>query len=248
MHLEEYFASLVQTHSWSTVKVDHNGLQFFYSHVLKKEWPWVQIVKPPKKKVLPDVLSRDEVARVINSTRELRYQVFILTAYAMGLRLGEALNLTVADIDSDRMRVHIRQGKGKKDRFVTLPQSTLNALRTYWASHRHPKYVFPRGKNAETRRIAKDPMDRGGLQKAFKAILKTCRIHKHITPHSLRHYYGTHLTEANIHLRAIQCEMGHECPKTTAVYTQLTDEVTQDTRSIINALMDELDIALDGEV
>lgn len=247
-HLKEYFAALVQTHSWSTVKVDRNGLQFFYTHVLKKEWPWVAIVKPPQKKVLPDVLSREEVAHFINRTRELRYQVFILTSYSMGLRLGEALNLTVADIDSQRMRVHVRQGKGKKDRSVTLPQKTLNALRTYWATHRNPKYLFPRGKDPKCRFGARQPMDRGGLQKAFKAILKTCHIHKNITPHSLRHCYGTHLMEANIHLRAIQSEMGHECPKTTALYTQLTDDVTQDTRAMINTLMDELDISLDGEV
>lgn len=247
-HLKDYFTALVHTHSWSTVKVDRNGLQFFYTHVLKKEWTWIEMVKPPVKKVLPDVLSREEVTRFINSARELRYQVFILTSYSMGLRLGETLNLTVGDIDSQRMRVHVRQGKGKKDRSVTLPQRTLHALRTYWTTHRNPTFIFPRGKDSKLRHQAHQPIDRGGLQKAFKAILQHCRIRKNITPHSLRHCYGTHLMEANIHLRAIQYEMGHECPKTTAIYTQLTDEVTQDTRTMINALMDELDIALDGEV
>jgi len=110
----------VKSHSWSTVKVDRNGLQFFYKHIIKKDWQWVDIVKPPQKTVLPDILSVEEVERLINGTRELRYQIFILTAYSMGLRLGEALGLQVGDIDKERMKVHVRQGKGKKCRFLLL--------------------------------------------------------------------------------------------------------------------------------
>lgn len=91
-------------------------------------------------------------------------------------------------------------------------------------------------------------MDRSGLQKSFKAILKSCNIHKDITPHSLRHCYGAHLTASNLHLRAIQFEMGHACPKTTAIYTQLTDEIHQNTQLIINTLMDQLEVKLDGAV
>ncbi len=187
-HLKEYFSALVKTHSWSTVKLDRNGLQFFYKHVLNKKWHWVDIVKPPQQKVLPDILTVKEVERVINGTRELRYQTFILTAYSMGLRLGEALNLKVGDIDSARMKVHIRQGKGKKDRFVTLPKTSLMALRHYWCSHRHPTLLFPAGKTPELRRSATQVMDRGGLQKSFKVIVKDCGIHKPVTIHSLRHY------------------------------------------------------------
>lgn len=112
-HLKAYFAALVQSHSWSTVKVDRNGLQFFYKHILNKTWAWVDIVKPPQQKVLPDILTRTEIERLINGARELRYQTFILTAYSMGLRLGEVLNLQPGDIDSARMKVHVRQGKGK---------------------------------------------------------------------------------------------------------------------------------------
>ena len=127
--LKDYFGSLVKTHSWSTVKVDRNGLQFFYKHVLNKDWKWVEIVKPPQTKVLPDILTLKEIERVINHTRELRYQTFILVSFSMGLRLGETLNLKVGDIDAERMKVHIRQGKGKKDRFVILPDRALQALR-----------------------------------------------------------------------------------------------------------------------
>src|SRR5690554_305147 len=112
--LETYFHDLVQSHSWSTVKVDRNGLQFFYRHVLKKDWQWVDIVKPPRKRTLPDLLTRAEIERLINGTRELRYQSFILAAYSMGLRLSEVLCLQIRDIDSARMQVHVRQSKGNK--------------------------------------------------------------------------------------------------------------------------------------
>jgi site-specific recombinase XerD len=215
--LKDYFTALVKSHSWSTVKVDRNGLQFFYKFVLNKEWAWVEIVKPPTRKVLPDILTLREVERLINGTRELRYQTFILATYSMGLRLGEALNLRVGDIDQERMKVHVRQGKGRKDRFVTLPKITLLALRAYWVTHRNAKLLFPSGKAPTNRHLAHTPMDRGGLQKSIRVIVRDCGIHKSITVHSLRHSYGAHLVEAGVNLRAIQHEMGHECPKTTAL-------------------------------
>jgi integrase/recombinase XerD len=246
--LKDYFTALVKSHSWSTVKVDRNGLQFFYKHVLNKEWAWVEIVKPPVKKVLPDILTLREVERLINGTRELRYQTFILTAYSMGLRLGETLHLKVGDIDQERMKVHIRQGKGKKDRFVILPMTTLLALRQYWVTHRHPKLLFPGGKTPEARRVATGQMDRGGLQKSMRTIVRDCGIHKAITIHSLRHSYGAHLVEAGLNLRAIQHEMGHECPKTTALYTQLTEVTQQNTDKLINRLVDRMSLSLDGEL
>jgi integrase len=158
----------------------------------------------------------------------------------MGLRLGEALSLRISDIDSERMKVHIRQAKGKKDRYVTLPLLSLEALRRYWATHRNPKLLFPTGRTPEERHQAETFMDRGGLQKSFKAIVKDVGIHKAITLHSLRHCYGMLLTDAGIGLRAIQQEMGHECPKTTAIYTQLSSYTQHDTDRRINGLMGRL--------
>ena len=125
--LNEYFDWLVRERSWSTVKVDRNGLQFFFKHVLGKQWQWVDIVKAPVVKRLPDVLSADELTRVFNATREVRYQTYFLTVYSMGLRLGEGLTLRVGDIDADSMRVHLRNAKGRKDRFVTLPQGEVGS-------------------------------------------------------------------------------------------------------------------------
>lgn len=245
--LKQYFNDLIQTHSWSTIKLDRNGLQFFYKHVLGKQWQWVDIVKPPQVKSLPDILTSDEISLIINSTREIRYQTYILTVYSMGLRLGEALNLKVGDIDAKQARVHIRHGKGGKDRFVTLPDLTLKALRKYWSTHRHRTLLFPTGKTPDDRRKAKAHMDKGGTQRSFKAIVQSCNIHKHVTIHSLRHCYGTHLVEEGLHLRAIQKELGHESPKTTARYTQLTEPARLNATETINTMVNRLTITLDGE-
>ena len=123
--LETYFAQLVDSHSWSTVKVDRNGLQFYWRYVLKLDWQWVNIIKPPKIHTIPDILTPAEIEQLIGATRKLRYRVFLLTTYSMGLRLEEALSLQVGDIDAGRNQVHIRRGKGHKDRLVPLPDLTL---------------------------------------------------------------------------------------------------------------------------
>ena len=124
-NLKQYFNSLIQTHSWSTVKSDRNGLQFFYRYTLNKQWEWLAIVKPPQVKSIPDILTAKQVSQVINRTHKRRYQVFFMTLYSMGLSLSEGLNLTIHDIDGLQMQVHIRDGKGGKDRLVPLPSRTL---------------------------------------------------------------------------------------------------------------------------
>src|SRR3989339_1818782 len=106
--LKIYFAGLVESHSWSTVKIDRNGLQFFWRHVLKKDWEWIKIIKPPKVYRVPNILTPVEVEQLIGATRKLRYRVFLLTTYSMGLRLGETLALQGGDIDGQRKQVHIR--------------------------------------------------------------------------------------------------------------------------------------------
>ncbi|WP_445364831.1 phage integrase N-terminal SAM-like domain-containing protein [Microbulbifer sp. ANSA003] len=134
--LEQYFSELVDSHSWSTVKVDRNGLQFFWKHILKREWRWLGIVT--KIQSLPDILTPQEITQLIGAARKLRYRVFILTTYSMGLRLSETLALEVGDIDAGRKQVHIRRGKGHKDRRVPLPNLTCCTLRSLWCRHRHP--------------------------------------------------------------------------------------------------------------
>lgn len=221
--LKTCFASLLETRSWSTIKLDRNGLQFFYRHVLEKQWEWVDIIKPPQARALPDILTREETFRLINTVHKLRYRVFFLTVYSMGLRLGEGLQLQVGDMDGQRHRVHIRAAKGGKDRYVPLPDLTLQSLRRFWTTHRHPRLLFP---NPVGGRFAATAMDRGGVQAAMKAAVADCGIRRKISVHSLRHGYATHLLEIGVDLREIQVILGHVRPETTARYAQLT-EVTR---------------------
>ena len=233
--LKQYFNSLIQTHSWSTIKLDRNGLQFFYRYTLNKQWQWLNIVKPPQVKRLPDILTPKQVGLLISQTRKQRYQVFFLTLYSMGLRLSEGLNLTVFDIDSQLMQLHIREGKGGKDRLVPLPLRTLNALRQHWLIHRHPTLIFPglgQGKNA--------PMDKGGVQKAMKQVMRDCRIKKRISPHSLRHCFATHLLDQGLDLRSLQVLLGHASLKTTERYAHLTPQKQKNTAKAVNLLTDTL--------
>ncbi len=169
----------METHSWSTVKVDCWAFKFFWQFVLEKDRQWVNIVKPPKVKSLPDILTPSEIEQLIGKTRKLRYRVFLLATYSMGLRLSETLSLQVGDIDGKRKQVHIRRGKGHKDRFVPLPDLTLQGLRELWCKHKHPKLLFPNA-NGPIHRIkyAKSHMDRGGAQNAMKVVVDECGIKK----------------------------------------------------------------------
>jgi site-specific recombinase XerD len=242
--LNAYFDALIVSHSWSTVKTDRNGLQFFYKYVLRIQWRWIDIVKPPQTKTLPDILTQGEISHIIQATHQARYQAYIFTTYSLGLRLSETLHLTIADIDSPRHLIHIRHGKGLIDRFVSLPDKTLQVLRQYWVTHRNSTFLFPAGKDDKARHLATSPMSSGGIQKSFKAIVKSCGIHKHVTIHTLRHCYGTHLVEAGLNLTAIHHQMGHQSPRVTVGYIQMTDPIQQNTREMINTLIAQVNIDL----
>lgn len=133
----DYFAELVETHSWSTVKLDLYGLKFYYAHVLRQPWVAPGLIKPPRTQRLPDIVSVGETRRIIAATRVLSYRVFFFTLYSLGLRLGEGLRLQVGDINAARGREHVRDAKGNKDRFVPLPRATHRHLRGFWQVHRN---------------------------------------------------------------------------------------------------------------
>jgi site-specific recombinase XerD len=177
--LTDYFSDLVASHSWSTVKLDLYGLKFYTAHVLRKPWVAPGLIKPPKSQRLPDIVTVGEAQRLFAATRVVSYRVFYFTLYSLGLRLGEGLRLQVGDIDAVRQRVHIRDAKGNRDRFVPLPQSTHHLLRRFWSVHRNPVLLFPSRlgglKGAAT---ATTPMDPGGVQTTLHKVIEACGLKK----------------------------------------------------------------------
>ena len=241
--LLDYFHDLLQRLSWSGVKLDLYGLKFFYTHVLKKRWTDIPIIKAPKTKRIPDIVTIDEANQIFSSTRKLSYRVLFYTLYSLGLRLGEGLKLEVGDIDPVRQRVHIRDAKGNKDRLVPLPQNTLQVLRQFWSLHKHPTLLFPsRQGGLKKAHEATSFLDRGGVQLTMRLVVKELKLNKQITCHSLRHSYATHCLEAGVDMLELQKILGHVSLVTTAKYTHLTTITTQRADQQINTLMDQFKI------
>jgi integrase len=179
--LTDYFTDLLSSHSWSAVKLDLYGLKFYYTHALRKPWKHLALIKPPKTRRLPDIVTIEEAQRVFEATHKLSYRVFYFTLYSLGLRLGEGLRLKVGDIDAPRQRVHIRDSKGNKDRFVPLPEVTLNSLRRFWSVHRNPVWLFPnRHGGLKSAHRATTPLDRGGVQITLRQVVQGCGIKKRL--------------------------------------------------------------------
>jgi integrase/recombinase XerD len=179
--LLDYFHELLERLSWSAVKLDLYGLKFFYTYVLNKTWQDIPLIKPPKTKRIPDIITIDETQRLFKSTNRLSYRVLYFTLYSLGLRLGEGLRLTVGDIDKDRMRVLIRNAKGNKDRLVPLPSSTLWVLRRFWQLHQHPTLLFPNRKGGlKNARLAVSHLDRGGVQVTMAAVVREMGLKKRL--------------------------------------------------------------------
>ena len=238
--LRRYFLHLMNEKrlSPSSCRVAHYAIRFLYVKTLGQAWPADLVVRPQKETKLPVVLSVDEVQRILGCVRRPRYQVCLSTIYACGLRLNEGISLQVADIDGERMMLHVRQGKKAKDRYVPLPEATLEMLRSFWTLHRHPTLLFPgRPREGEPYAAADTPMSSSGVQRAMRAAVKTSGIQKHATVHTLRHSYATHLLEAGVNLRLIQAYLGHSSPKTTARYTHVTRPAEMTASEAINRIV-----------
>jgi integrase/recombinase XerD len=226
----------------STFTIALCGLKFFYEQTLQRTWTIFELARPAETSRLPVVLSTAEVRLVLNAVRLQPYRVCLTVLYASGLRLREGVELEVADIDGARGLLHIRQGKGRQDRYVPLPPHALEQLRQYWATHRDPRWVFPARWHALASRggAAPQPMDPSSVQKAFRAAVRAAGIIKPATVHTLRHSYATHLLEAGVDLRVIQLYLGHRSPRTTARYTHLTSPTEQRALAAINRVMAEV--------
>ena len=181
--LTNYFTDLLASHSWSAVKLDLYGYKFYVIHVLRQPWAMPRLIRPPKASRLPDIVTVQQAQTLFAATRILSYRVFFFTLYSLGLRLSEGLALRVADIDAQRGRVHIRDAKGNRDRFVPLPATTLVALRRFWLEHRNPELLFPnRHGGLRAAAQASTPLDRGGVQRALRQVALACGIKKKSVP------------------------------------------------------------------
>lgn len=241
--LRDYFLYVKNAKSWSrsTSTIAICGIKFFYENTIKRDWTTLTFVCTKRERKLPVILSKEEVRSTLRNVRLLRYQVCLTTIYSCGLRLQEGTHLQVKDIDSARGLIHVHCGKGAKDRYVPLPNRTLQLLREHWKSHRNSVLLFPaagRGGNLMPTNI--NPMPKASVQIAFKDALKLSAIHKRASVHTLRHSYATHLLEAGVNLRLIQIWLGHNTPTTTSVYTHLTVKAKAMASQSINELMKDL--------
>jgi integrase/recombinase XerD len=238
--VRDYFLHLKNDRKFASgsLVIAYSAIKFFYSHTTPRDWPTLQRLRVRKEKKLPDVLSVDEVRRLIAAVRTHHNRAYFWAVYSLGLRLEEGLHLQVGDIDSQRMLVHVRRGKGAKDRYVPLPGRTLKVLREYWATHRHPEWLFPaRGRDGHQKATADQPMTRSSVQKALSRVVQELGFQKAISVHSLRHSYATHLLEAGVNLRLIQQYLGHSSLNTTMVYLHLTTASQQQAVARIETLM-----------
>ena len=243
--LREFFLHLKNDKEFASgsLRVAYSGVKFFYTRTCKRKWETLAQMRIKDVKSLPEVLTIDQSHRVIDCCTTQRMSVFFWTVYSLGLRLEEALNLHVGDLDSNRMMVHVHRGKGAKDRYIPLPEATLKLLRQFWLTHRHPVFVFPAdGRNhrgvshPSGPSQAKTPMSVTAVQGAIKLITKQINFGKKISTHTLRHCYATHLLEAGVPLRLIQQYLGHSSLQTTMIYLHLTDTAAIDAQKVINEL------------
>ena len=225
----------------ASIRQARAALRLFYEKVVKVSgWTVFDEVRTKDTRPLPSVLSRGEVAAVLGQLKVPRFVAVLRLIYACGLRLGEAVALEVRDIDAAQGRLHVRDGKGGKQRFVPLPAALLPELRAYWATHRHPRFLFPaagrdwrvhRRATAEAQAAAlaaqqhraERPMSESSVQNAFRLALAASGVAKPASVHTLRHSYATHLLEEGVNLRAVSAYLGHASLEHTTVYLHLTE-------------------------
>jgi integrase/recombinase XerD len=205
------------------------ALRFFYRVTLGQALVMDRIVCQKEARKLPVVLSRQEVQQCFAAARRLKSRVLLMTIYAAGLRVSEVVGLKVSDIDSQRMTLHVRQGKRKKDRYVMLSETLLAELRRYWQAYRPTDWLFP-GKKPHKQ------LERQTVYGICQVVARRARLRKRISPHTLRHTFATHLYEAGTDLRTIQALLGHRSLRTTALYTFVSLDKVAATTSPLDLL------------
>ena len=241
--LRRYLLFIKNEQHWeaNSLNVAYSGLKFFYKTTCPREWATLKNLRVPKSDKLPTVLSIPEVDQLMAAVRKPLMRCFLWTVYALGLRLQEALHLQVNDIDSRRMVVHVRRGKGHKDRLVPLTPYTLDLLRRTWATHRNPLWIFPaEGRDHKRARTAQRPMEPTTPQSCMKKVVNELGWGKRgVTIHTLRHCFATHLLEAGVNLRQIQKYLGHATLLTSTIYLHLTTVGEEAAIAKLKQLLDE---------
>lgn len=218
--VERYLLHLLEERklAHSSCNVVCSALQFFYRVTLKRREAEFCLPRSKAPSKLPQILAREEIARLFEKTANPKHRAFLMTTYAAGLRLQEACRLKVADIDSERMTLRIEQGKGAKDRYTVLSPRLLTELRRYWIAHRPSHWLFPGARDAG------HPMRPKSAQRIFYAAKARAGITKQCGIHGLRHAFATHLLEGGVDVHTIQRLMGHGSLSTTARYFHLAQK------------------------
>jgi len=216
--------------SWSAIHVARAALRFLYVRVLKQRWFDEEIQAPKRHPRLPTVLSPEEITRILDSTRNLKHWTMIATLYATGIRASELLKLKASDIDSERMVLHIREGKGQVPRDLGLSTVLLERLRIYWKWQKPKTWLFP------SRQQQQNPMDSKSLRVTCANAGRRAAIKKHVHPHVFRHSFATHLLDQGADLRTIQVLLGHTDLQTTARYLRVSTKRIQAVASPFDAL------------
>lgn len=224
-----------------TVTIALCGIKFFYEKTLKRDWSLTGVPVPKRQKPLPVVLSHKEVVAILSGLTEVRHRACLSLIYACGLRLGEACRIELTDIDRSRGLLHVRGGKGARDRYVPLPVPILPSLEACWRSHRNGTWLFPRvGRGGRQGQMSDRHVPLGTIQQAFRKAYQASGVTKKVSVHSLRHAYATHLLEAGVDLQQIQKWLGHSSPATTTIYAHLTEQSTKASARVVCELMRDL--------
>jgi integrase/recombinase XerD len=211
--------------------IQRNALRHLFQDTLGRADALEAVSRPKRERRLPVVLSREEVRRLFAVVKNLKHKALLMTAYDAGLRLSELLNLRIEDIDSERMAIRIRQGKGKKDRYARLSPGLLGLLREYWRLERPETLLFP----GACRRKRYDLATPGQI---LKILCRKAGITKRVSMHTLRHSFATHLLEAGTDLRMIQQLLGHSNIQTTCLYTHISVQAMREAPSPMELLRD----------
>ncbi|QYM77850.1 site-specific integrase [Horticoccus luteus] len=232
-------------YSPSSMRTAVAAMRAYFGVHLGRDWKLFDLVRSPSAQKLPTVLTRAEMARLFAVVRELRFRTLLRLIYACGLRIGEAVNLEVRDL-REAGRVHIREAKGNKERYVPLPEAMLHELRAFWRTHRHPRWIFPgvgRGWREQPARAAQlaaavEPLGVGSVQHCLRLARAEARLPAGTVVHTLRHSYATHLLEEGVSIRLISAYLGHASLETTLIYTHLTAVNESHARAAVARLLE----------